>query len=88
MNPEEAERVRAIFELFSKLRSVEATLAELEQRDWRTKSWITAKDKPYGGASFTTASLTGLLTNELYTGSVFLTPARSVRWAFASGAVR
>ena len=28
------------------------------------------KDKRYGGAAFTTASLTRLLTNELYTGSV------------------
>ena len=70
VNPEEAERVRSIFELFTKLRSLDATVTELERRGWVTKSWITGKDKPYGGASFTTASLTRLLTNELYTGSV------------------
>jgi site-specific DNA recombinase len=70
VNPEEAERVRSIFELFTKLRSVETTVTELEQRGWTTKIWVTGKDKPHGGASFTTASLTRLLTNELYTGSV------------------
>ena len=70
VNPEEAERVRAIFELFTKFRSVESTVTELQQRGWTTKNWVTGKDKPYGGAPFTTASLTRLLTNELYTGSV------------------
>jgi len=70
VNPEEAERVRAIFELFAKLRTLDATLAELQQRGWTTKSWITEKDKAHGGTVFTLASLTRLLTNELYTGLV------------------
>src|SRR5207247_6673939 len=64
VNPEEAERVRAIFELFTKFRSMDATVTELQQRGWTTKNWVTGKDKPYGGAPFTTASLTRLLTNE------------------------
>ena len=71
VNPKEAERVRAIFELFTKVRSLDAMLSELQQRSWKTKNWVTRKDKRYGGAAFTTASLTRLLTNELYTGSVF-----------------
>jgi site-specific DNA recombinase len=70
VNVEEAQRVAAIFELFAKLHSVDATVAELQQRGWTTKSWVTAKDKPHAGTSFTAASLTRLLGDELYTGAV------------------
>ena len=70
VNAEEAQRVAAIFELFAKLRSVDATVAELQQRGWTTKSWMTAKDKPHAGTPFTAASLARLLGNVLYTGAV------------------
>ena len=70
VNPEEAARVRSIFELFTNLRSLDATVTELQQRGWATKGWRTRKDKRYGGAPFTAASLTRLLTNVLYTGLV------------------
>jgi site-specific DNA recombinase len=70
VNAGEAQQVSAIFELFAKLGSVDATVAELQQRGWTTKSWVTAKDKPHAGTPFTAASLTRLLHNELYTGSV------------------
>src|SRR6266436_1279794 len=39
VNEEEAERVRAIFTLFEENRSVLLTLAEIERRGWRLKSW-------------------------------------------------
>ena len=49
---------------------MEATLEELNRREWKTKSWITAQGVRCGGASFTEGTLTRLLTNELYTGWV------------------
>jgi site-specific DNA recombinase len=70
VNAEEAQRVSAIFELFAKLRSVDATVAEMQQRGWTTKSWMTAKEKPHAGTPFTATSLTRMLGNELYTGAV------------------
>src|ERR1700675_2537034 len=39
VNEEEAKRVRAIFALFEKHGSVPKTLAEIERRGWRLKSW-------------------------------------------------
>src|SRR5258707_8946716 len=38
VNPEEAERVRAIFALYLQHGSLEAVLAELQARQWTTKS--------------------------------------------------
>ena len=70
INEAEAQQVRAIFGLFQKARSVEATLEELNRREWKSKSWITAKGRRHGGARFTEGALTRLLTNELYAGWV------------------
>jgi hypothetical protein len=39
VNEEEAERVRAIFALFEEYGSARRTLAEIERRGWRLKSW-------------------------------------------------
>src|ERR1019366_5831348 len=39
VNEEEAERVRAIFALFEENRSLPKTLAEIQRRGWRLKSW-------------------------------------------------
>jgi site-specific DNA recombinase len=70
VNEAEAQQVRAIFGLFRKTRSMETTLEELNCREWKTKSWITAQGVRCGGALFTEGTLTRLLTNELYTGWV------------------
>jgi site-specific DNA recombinase len=70
VNAAEARQVNAIFELFAKLGSGDATIAELQRRGWTTKSWVTAKERPHAGTPFTSASLTRLLGNELYTGEV------------------
>ena len=40
VNEAEAERVRAIFALFAETGSAQQTLAEIERRGWRLKSWI------------------------------------------------
>jgi site-specific DNA recombinase len=70
INKEEAAQVQTIFEQFAKLRSIEATLAELRRRGWKTKSWITEKNKRHVGHAFTEGSLVRLLSNALYAGLV------------------
>ena len=70
INPKEAERVREIFELFLELRSVDATVEELDRRGWTTKTWMTRNEKPHRGTPFTGGSLRRLLANPLYTGVV------------------
>ena len=39
VNEGEAEQVRSIFKLFEQHRSALGTLAEIERREWRLKSW-------------------------------------------------
>ena len=70
VNPEEAERVRAIFELYLQHGSLEAVLAELQPRQWTTKSWRTRDGNEHAGQPFTKAGLERLLRNVLYVGRV------------------
>jgi site-specific DNA recombinase len=70
VNHEEAERVRAIFALFEKSRSVLLTLAEVERRGWRLKSWTRKTGQFRAGGPFALNSLRRLLTNILYTGAI------------------
>jgi site-specific DNA recombinase len=69
-NEEEAEQVRAIFGLFEESRSVLLTLAEIERRGWRLKSWTRKTGQFRPGGPFAINSLRRLLTNILYTGAV------------------
>jgi len=70
VNEEEAEQVRAIFALFEESRSVLLTLAEIERRGWRLKSWTRNTGQFRPGGPFAINSLRRLLTNILYTGSI------------------
>ena len=70
VNEEEAERVRAIFALFEESRSVLLTLAEVERRGWRLKSWTRKTGQFRMGGPFALNSLRRLLTNILYTGAI------------------
>jgi site-specific DNA recombinase len=70
VNEEEAERVRAIFALFEEKRSPLKTLAEIEKRGWRLKSWTRKNGQFRPGGPFAKNSLLRLLTNILYTGAV------------------
>ncbi|MGB9459109.1 MAG: recombinase family protein [Bryobacteraceae bacterium] len=70
VNEEEAERVRAIFALFEETGSVRQTLAEIERRGWRLKSWTCKTGQFHAGGPFTLSALRRLLTNILYTGAV------------------
>jgi site-specific DNA recombinase len=70
VNEEEAERVRAIFALFEKHGSINLTLAEIERRGWRLKSWTRKNGQYRAGGAFAPTSLLRLLTNVIYKGTV------------------
>jgi site-specific DNA recombinase len=70
VNEGEAERVRAIFALFEEHRSALRTLAEIERRGWRLKSWTLKSGQFRAGGPFALNSLRRLLTNILYTGAI------------------
>jgi site-specific DNA recombinase len=70
VNEEVAEQVQAIFTLFGKTRSVLLTLAEVERRGWRLKSWRRKTGQFRPGGPFALNSLRRLLTNILYTGAI------------------
>ena len=70
VNKAEAERVRAIFELYLAERSLLRTAAILNDRGWTTKRWIAKNGEPQGGRRFDKAVLHKLLTNPVYVGKV------------------
>ncbi|MFY9725072.1 MAG: recombinase family protein, partial [Bryobacteraceae bacterium] len=70
VNEAEAERVRAIFALFAETGSAQQTLAEIERRGWRLKSWMRKTGELRSGGRFTLSALRRLLSNILYTGAV------------------
>jgi site-specific DNA recombinase len=70
VNPKEAARVRAIFELYLQHRALGPTVRELARRRWRTKQRQNRDGDQCGGRHFTRPSLHRLLTNVTYTGKV------------------
>jgi site-specific DNA recombinase len=72
VNEDEAAVVRQIFDLYLELGSIQAAVAELNRRGWRTKSWTTRKGVFREGAPFSKNQLNGLLKCPLYAGKVGL----------------
>jgi site-specific DNA recombinase len=70
VNDKEAKRVREIFSLYAKQRSLVTVLAELERRRWTTKSWTTKHGSLREGSAFDKPALRRLLTNAIYVGKV------------------
>jgi site-specific DNA recombinase len=70
INPDEAARVRTIFELYLKLGSLLPVVEELPRRGWQNKEWKTKKGDVRGRRPFDKASLHALLTNPIYVGKV------------------
>ena len=70
VNDDEANRVRAIFDLYVEHQSLLAVIAELDERDWVNKRWTTRKGTERGGKPFTKTSLHKLLTNITYIGKL------------------
>ncbi len=70
VNELEAERVRAIFQLYLDHRSMITVVNELMDRGWRNKSWTTKKGLVIEAKPFDKNSLHKLLTNPTYIGLV------------------
>ncbi len=70
VDPDEAERVRTIFQLYLQLGGLTATAEQLARRSWINKRWTTRKGIVRGGKPFTKAGLHYLLTNVTYRGQV------------------
>jgi site-specific DNA recombinase len=68
INDEEAQRVRAIFELYLHRQALRAVVEELGRRGWHNKRWRTRQGHERGGYPFSKTSLQMLLTNVLYVG--------------------
>ncbi|MCC6363056.1 MAG: recombinase family protein [Bryobacterales bacterium] len=70
VNPDEAQQVRAIFDLYLDYRAMLPVVQEIDRRGWRTKQWVTKRGDARGGNRFTKGRLFKLLTNSIYTGKV------------------
>ena len=70
VNEPEAEQVREIFRLYAETHSLIATVAEINHRGWRTKSWMTKKGRLREGGPFRWPGVRALLTNVLYAGMI------------------
>src|SRR5207253_10222321 len=70
VNAPEAERVRAIFDLYLQHQALVPVVEELERRGWVNKRWQTKAGHQRGGLRFTKTNLYRLLTNVSYAGRV------------------
>jgi site-specific DNA recombinase len=70
VNHDEAVRVRAIFDLYLKYRSLAATVTEMNNRGWMTKAWTTKRGRHRNGKPFQKASLRRFLTNPIHIGKL------------------
>ena len=68
INEQEAETVRFIFNRYLELKSVGRLRADLEQRNIRSKLWVSAKGNTKGGGPWYVGSLTHFLRNRVYVG--------------------
>ncbi len=70
INAIEAAKVREIYELYLKLRTLLPVVQELAERGWANKSWLTRKGHSKGGRAFDKCSVYSLLTNPVYVGKI------------------
>ncbi|MFB3909981.1 MAG: recombinase family protein [Candidatus Eisenbacteria bacterium] len=70
VNKQEAERVRAIFDLYLEKESLLEVVKEINRRGWRNKTWTTKKGIEHVGRPFDKATVFGLLRNVTYVGKV------------------
>ena len=71
VDPDEAERVREIFDMYLHSDAgLMAVVAACRERGWTTKGWVSKGGKPVGGRPFNKDRVYALLTNSLYIGRV------------------
>ncbi len=70
VNPEEAERIREMFRLYTEGTSVQEIVRRFDRLGWRNKQWTTQEGKPYGGSPLRRCHIYKLLANVFYAGQV------------------
>ncbi len=70
VNDDEAQRVRAIFDLYVEKESLLQVAMELDRRGWRMKQWTGPTGLEHGGLRFDKARVRNLLSNIAYLGKV------------------
>ena len=70
VDPDEADMVRTIFEIYLECDGLLPVVEELDRRSWRSKKWTTKKGIERGGRPFDKNSVWHLLTNVTYIGKV------------------
>src|ERR1700737_229682 len=70
INATEALTVRAIFDLFLKLKNVQRVQAELRRLNLTTKPYATPRGRAVGGLSFARGHIYKILSNPLYIGEI------------------
>jgi site-specific DNA recombinase len=70
VNGVEAERVRAIFDVYLEVGSLAETAREVRRRGWTKKVWLTKAGEKRGGGSFSKMNVRDTLVNPLYVGRV------------------
>ncbi|MCC6581533.1 MAG: recombinase family protein [Phycisphaeraceae bacterium] len=70
VNKQEAERIRAIYQMYLDEGSMLPTIRALRALGWKTKRYETAKGQCRGGVDFDKSALRKLLTNVVYLGKV------------------
>ncbi|MFN4261784.1 MAG: recombinase family protein [Gemmataceae bacterium] len=70
VNEPEAERVRAILQMYLESDGLLKVVDELNRRGWKNKEVRTSKDEPRGGKAFNKCTLYALLINPIYIGMV------------------
>lgn len=68
--PEEAEQVKAIFEMYLRMRSVRAVAEQVDAFGWRKKKYETKTGKTSGGGRVDRNTIHRILRNRTYTGCV------------------
>ena len=70
VNPEEAERVRQLFEMYRQSEGLIAVVEEAQRLGWVNKVWTTKAGKERGGGTIDKSILWRILTNVTYIGKV------------------
>lgn len=70
VNAEDAERVKAIFALYLKLRTVAAVEKQLMAQGWRTRERLSRRGVRSGGVPYSRGMLFHLLKNRIYLGEI------------------
>ena len=70
INPDEAQIVKLIFELYLKYQSIYDVYRYLSEKGIKNKEWTTKKGDKYGGGEIIPSAIHRILTDEIYIGNI------------------